>query len=98
MGGSGGDSLLRGTETSICHPGPLSREVCCLPGAQIRDVTERLPDFVRPTDYYLLLLFHVGTSDTAVSNMKDSKRDYCVQVETGDEWCSSRISAATHVV
>nr|XP_033796603.1 uncharacterized protein LOC117358887 [Geotrypetes seraphini] len=34
-----GDSMLRGTEGPICRPDMHSREVCCLPGARIRDVT-----------------------------------------------------------
>ena len=53
-----GDSLLRGTEVSICCLDPLSREVCCLTGACIRDVMERLPDF------YIL---HATALDAAVS-------------------------------
>jgi len=71
-----GDSLLRGTEALICYHGPLSREVCCWPGPCIKDVTERLSDLVHPTDYHLLLLFHIGTTDIAVSNLKNTKRDY----------------------
>lgn len=39
-------------------------------------MTERLPHLVCPTDYYPLLLFHIGTSETAVSNLKNIKRDY----------------------
>ncbi|KAK4826596.1 hypothetical protein QYF61_010358 [Mycteria americana] len=31
-----GDSLLKGTEGSICRPDPLLREVCCLPGAWVK--------------------------------------------------------------
>lgn len=69
------DSLLMGTEDPICHPDVLSREICCSSGACIKDVTEMLPDLEHPTDYYLLLLFHVGTSDTAVRNLKNIKRD-----------------------
>ena len=34
-----GDSLLSRTEAPICRLDPLFREVCCLPGARIRDVT-----------------------------------------------------------
>ena len=71
-----GDSLLRGTEAPICRPDALSREVCCFPGARIRDVTERLPSLVQSTDYYPLLLFHVGTSDTARSSLRTIKKDY----------------------
>ena len=37
---------------------------------------QRLPDRVCPTDYYPLLLFHIGTSDTAVSKLNNIKRDY----------------------
>lgn len=70
------DSLLKGTEASICYPYPQSRDVCCFPGAHIKDVTERLPDLVRPTDYYTLLLFPIGTSDTTASDLKNVKRDY----------------------
>ncbi|MCQ4187457.1 SGNH/GDSL hydrolase family protein [Klebsiella pneumoniae] len=71
-----GDSLLTGTEAPICRPDALSREVCCLPGARIRDVTERLPSLIRPTDYYPLLVFHVGASDTAGSSLRNIKRDF----------------------
>ncbi|KAM8793368.1 LOW QUALITY PROTEIN: UV excision repair protein RAD23 homolog B-like [Eudromia elegans] len=70
-----GDSLLQGTEAPICRPDPLSREVCCLPGARIRDVTERLPRLVRKGDYYPLLLFHVGTKD-ATRKLAEIKQDY----------------------
>jgi len=34
-----GDSLLRGTEAAVCRPDLTAREVCCLPGARIKDVT-----------------------------------------------------------
>jgi len=33
-------------EAPICRPDTLSGEVCCLPGAHIRDVTKRLPSLV----------------------------------------------------
>ena len=71
-----GDSPLRGMEAPICRPDTLSREGCCLPGARIRGVTERLPSLLQSTDYYLLLLFHVGTSDTARNSLRSIKKDY----------------------
>ncbi|XP_053909149.1 Golgi phosphoprotein 3-like [Cuculus canorus] len=43
-------------EAPICRPDPLSREVCCPPGARIRGVTKRPPSLVQPIDYCLLLL------------------------------------------
>uniref|UniRef100_A0A8B9F7M5 Uncharacterized protein n=1 Tax=Amazona collaria TaxID=241587 RepID=A0A8B9F7M5_9PSIT len=71
-----GDSNLKGTEAPICRPDPASREVCCLPGARIRDVAERLPALVGPTDYYPLLVIHVGATDIDSSSPETIKKDY----------------------
>ncbi|KAM7138764.1 uncharacterized protein RBU57_016504 [Macrochelys suwanniensis] len=71
-----GDPLLRGTEAPICRPDISSREVCCLPGARIRDVTEALSRIIRPSDYYPMLLIHVGTNDTARCDTEQIKSDY----------------------
>ena len=71
-----GESLLRGTEAPVCCPDTLYREVSCLPGTRVRDVTERLPSLVQSTDYYPLLLFHMGTSDTVRSSLRSIKKDY----------------------
>uniref|UniRef100_A0A670JHM6 SGNH hydrolase-type esterase domain-containing protein n=1 Tax=Podarcis muralis TaxID=64176 RepID=A0A670JHM6_PODMU len=71
-----GDSLLRGTEAVICGPDKMSREVCCLPGAKIQDVTERLQGIIKPTDKYPFLLVHVGTNDTASNSLQKIKREY----------------------
>uniref|UniRef100_A0A8C8RI01 C2H2-type domain-containing protein n=1 Tax=Pelusios castaneus TaxID=367368 RepID=A0A8C8RI01_9SAUR len=71
-----GDSLLRGMEAPICRPDKASREVCCLPGARIRDVTEGLSRIIRPSDYYPMLLIHVGTNDTARGDPLQIKGDY----------------------
>lgn len=38
-----GDSLLRGMEGPMCRPDPAHREVCCLPGARIRELLENNP-------------------------------------------------------
>ena len=37
---------------------------------------EGLPKLVQPSDYYLLLLFLVGTNDTARGNLDSIKGDY----------------------
>ena len=50
--------------------------MCCLSGAKVRDVTERVPQLVKSTDYYPLLLFHVGTKDTASLNVGRIKEDF----------------------
>lgn len=33
------DSFLKGTESPICQVDSTHMEVCCLPGAQVRDIT-----------------------------------------------------------
>ncbi|KAG6930606.1 hypothetical protein G0U57_003277 [Chelydra serpentina] len=71
-----GDSLLRGTESSICRPDWENREVYCLPGARIHDVTERLPRLIKPSDRYPFLLLHVGTNDTAKNDLERITADY----------------------
>ena len=71
-----GDSLLRGTEATICKPDKMNREVCYLLVAQICDVTERLIRVIKPTDSYPFLLVHVGTNDTARHSFQDITKDY----------------------
>ena len=46
-----GDSLLWGMEGSICRPDPTCKEVCCLPGAHIRDIARKVLGLVCPSDY-----------------------------------------------
>ena len=60
-----GDSLLRGTEGPICRPDPSHWEVYYLPGAQVRDITRKLPKLVRSIDYFSLLIVQVGSDEIA---------------------------------
>jgi len=71
-----GDSLLSSTEVPICRPDRETHEVCCLLGAKAQDVAERVTQLVKSTDYYPLLLFHVGTNDTASRNVGRIKEDF----------------------
>uniref|UniRef100_A0A8C3H8J2 SGNH hydrolase-type esterase domain-containing protein n=1 Tax=Chrysemys picta bellii TaxID=8478 RepID=A0A8C3H8J2_CHRPI len=71
-----GAPLLRGTEVPVCRPDISSREVCCLPGACIQNVTEALSRIIQPSDYYPMLLIHVGTNDTVRSDTERIKSDY----------------------
>ncbi|XP_054044411.1 uncharacterized protein LOC128904316 isoform X1 [Rissa tridactyla] len=71
-----GDSLLRGAEGPICHPDPLHREVCCLPGARVRDVLDKLPGLANSSDYYPLLVFQVGSDEVGRRSPKSIKRDF----------------------
>jgi len=69
-------TLLRGNEAPICRPEREQHDVCCLPGAKVRDVAERVPQLVKSIDYYPLLLFHVSTNDRASQNLGRIKEDY----------------------
>ena len=71
-----GDSLLRGTEGLICLSDPSHREVCCLPGAQVRDVARNITRLVRPSDYYPLLVFHMGKEEVDKRSSQAIKRDF----------------------
>ena len=71
-----GDSLLRGTEGSICRLDPSHREMCCLPGARVRDITRKLPELVKSTDYFLLLTVQVGSDEIAQRSLRTMKRDF----------------------
>jgi len=63
-------------EAPICQHDTLSREVCCLPGARIRNITKRLPSLVQSTDYYPLLLFHMGMNHIGRRSLRNIKKDY----------------------
>ncbi|KAK4816911.1 LOW QUALITY PROTEIN: hypothetical protein QYF61_024921 [Mycteria americana] len=67
---------LRGTEGPLCRTDPPLREVCCLPGAPVKDVTRIRPSLVQPSDYYPLLLFHVGGDEAATRSPSAIKRDF----------------------
>lgn len=69
-----GDSLLKGTETSICWSDRNSQELYCLPGAKIWDIAERVLQLVKSTECYSLLLFHVGMDDAVI--LGRIKEDY----------------------
>lgn len=71
-----GDPLLKGIEASLFQPDRESRDVCCLPRARIWDITVRVPQLVKITDYYPLLLFHVGINDARRQNMGRIKEDF----------------------
>lgn len=69
-------TLRRGTEAPSCLLDIQSSELCCLPGAKIQGVTERLPQLVQSTDRYRLLLFHVGTNDMVKESLSKIKKDF----------------------
>lgn len=47
-----------------------------MPWARIQNVVEGFPKLGWPSDYYTLLLFHVGTNDTDRENLENIKSEY----------------------
>ena len=70
-----GDSLLRGMEGPICRPNPTCREVCCLPGAHIRDITRKVPGLVCSSDYCPLLIVQISSDEIAQGSLQAIKKD-----------------------
>lgn len=71
-----GDSLLQGTEGPICRPDPTRREVCCLPGARVRDISKKIPRLIRPSDYYPLLIIQAGGEEVDKESLRSIKKDF----------------------
>ncbi|KAF7249474.1 WD repeat-containing protein 87 [Varanus komodoensis] len=71
-----GDSLLRGTEVAGCRPNLETRDVCCLPGARIRHVKDRVEHLVHSRGHQPLLVIHVGTNDIARQGVVGITRDF----------------------
>ena len=71
-----GDSLLRGTEEAICWPDHIRREVCCLPGEQVRDISRKLLSLNHPSDYYPLLIVQAGSAEVAERSLRVIKKDF----------------------
>ena len=71
-----GDSLLRGTKGPIFCLDPSHREVCCLPGAWVGDVARNISCLIKPSDYYPLLVFHIGNEEVGKRSTRVIKRDF----------------------
>jgi len=68
--------LLGKLEGPICRLDPSHRDVCCLPGARVRDVARKLPGLVQPSDYYPLLVMQVSGHEIMERSPKAIKTDF----------------------
>ena len=55
---------------------PTRREVCCLPGARVRDISRKLPGLIRPSDYYPLLIIKTGIDEIAEKSLRSIKKHF----------------------
>ena len=68
--------LLRGTECPRCWPDPTRREVCCLPGAWVRDISRKLPGLIHLSNYYPLLIVQAGSDEVTDRSLRTIKNDF----------------------
>lgn len=64
------------SEAPICHGDNLSREVYCLPGACICDITKWLLCLVGPQKYHPFLLFQIGSNCAVTRKLQNIKKDF----------------------
>lgn len=67
--------MPRGSEAPVCQPHRESREACCLPGARVQAVSERVPRLARNTGFSPFWLSDVGTDGTAKQDLGRTKPD-----------------------
>jgi len=65
-----------GMEGPIRRLDLTQREVCCLPGAQLKNITRNLPDLVHPSDYYPLLIVQAGSDAVAQRSLQTIKKEF----------------------
>uniref|UniRef100_A0A8C5QSS9 SGNH hydrolase-type esterase domain-containing protein n=1 Tax=Leptobrachium leishanense TaxID=445787 RepID=A0A8C5QSS9_9ANUR len=68
-----GDSIIKRVDRVICRADRLNRTVCCLPGARVRHVVDRLLGGAGDDP---AVMVHIGTNDKVRGRWKDLKNDF----------------------
>jgi len=55
-----------GNTKPLCQPDPTHRKVCCFPW----DITKKLPDLIRSSDYYPLIIVQAGSNEAAERSLR----------------------------
>ena len=50
--------------------------MCCLPGAQVRDISRKFPGLICPSDYYPLLIIQAGRDEIAEKSLRSIKKHF----------------------
>ena len=54
----------------------LTLPVGCLPGAQVRDISRKLPGLICPSDYYPFLIIQAGSDEIVEKSLRSIKKDF----------------------
>ena len=71
-----GDSLVRGTDRRFCGRNRDTRWVCCLPGARVSDVSERISQVLKGEGEQPQVVVHIGTNDLGRKRDKDVRQAF----------------------
>ncbi|VEL31290.1 unnamed protein product [Protopolystoma xenopodis] len=71
-----GDSIIRKVDRVICRKAPTCRTVCCLPGARVRHVVERVDRLLGGAGEDPAVLVHIGTNDKVRGGGEVLKNDF----------------------
>ena len=71
-----GDSMVKGTDRRFCGKERDSRLVCCLPGARVNDVSDRVFDILKGEGNQPQVVVHVGTHDIGRKKDEDVRQNF----------------------
>lgn len=71
-----GDSIVRGTDRRFCGGDRDSRLVCCLPGARVRDVSDRVFRVLKGEGEQPQVVVHIGTNDIGRKRGEDVRQAF----------------------
>ncbi|XP_056375946.1 uncharacterized protein LOC130273348 [Hyla sarda] len=71
-----GDSIIRGTDRAICHKDRDRRTVCCLPGARVRHIADRVDRLLGGAGEDPAVMVHIGTNDKVRGRWSVLKNDF----------------------
>uniref|UniRef100_A0A8C5MJG2 SGNH hydrolase-type esterase domain-containing protein n=1 Tax=Leptobrachium leishanense TaxID=445787 RepID=A0A8C5MJG2_9ANUR len=71
-----GDSIIKRVDRVICRADRLNRTVCCLPGARVRHVVDRVDRLLGGAGEDPAVMVHIGTNDKVSGRWKDLKNDF----------------------
>ena len=71
-----GDSIVRGTDRRFCGADRESRMVVCLPGARVRDISDRIQGILKWEGEEPEVVVHIGTNDIGRKGEEVLKQEY----------------------
>lgn len=71
-----GDSIIKRVDRVICRSDRLNRTVCCLPGARVRHVADRVDGLLGGAGDDPAVMVHIGTNDKVRGRWKDLKNEF----------------------